>query len=314
MSTAFIAPGAAFRHSAPASPGHVRVARIGHWFRVGATAPHAWGAAHRCVAAAAAAVAAFACSWYGAHVAGLDGHLAGQPAPAELARRVEAARARVAELPSVRGRMQAGPERNPDVSSSAGPRWQAVSTLAARHGMTIRTLEPRAVVGDGPHAVRPVRMSARTSFAGLVGFVQRLSTLPVLVVPVEFSVEQADGMLLLETTLRVHEGLPASPIAREGEAAPDGQRARGEERQPWFHDPFDVSRQQAARQVRAVRLLGTMRDGHRSIAVLDTSEGTMVRLAGQAVGLERLVRIGPRAVTLAGQAGERVMTLAEEAS
>lgn len=317
MSAAFVASGAALRRGAPALPSRLRASRIGHWLRVGATAPHAWGTAHRCVAAAAAAVAAFACSWHGAHVVGLDGRLAGQQAPAELARRLEAARTRVADLPSLRQRVQAHLDRSVDIASSASPRWQAVSTLATRHGMAIRTLEPGAFAGDGAKAVRPVRMSARTSFAGLVGFLQGLAALPVLVVPAEFSVEQADGVLGFETTLHVHEGLPAVPMAGRGAAgvvAPDGGHADGDARQPWFHDPFDASRLQTARQVRAVRLLGIMRDRYRSIAILDTSEGTVVRLAGQAVGAERLVRIGPRGVTLGGLTGERVMPLAEEVS
>ncbi|MEA3117218.1 MAG: hypothetical protein QOI13_488, partial [Paraburkholderia sp.] len=186
--------------------------------------------------------------------------------------------------------------------------WQAISSLAARSGMTLRSLEPGALSGDGIRAARQVRIAARANFAAFFAFLRGLPTLPSLVVPVAMNVGRAEHGLAIDATLWVFDALPAAPQAVE--AAPVGS----DESPGRFADPFSASGAGLGADADGLRLVGLMHMQTRGLAVIETENGAAVYAPGQAIGAERIVSIDARGVMLASDAAKRVLTLAKEAS
>jgi hypothetical protein len=188
---------------------------------------------------------------------------------------------------------------------SAGP-WHAISSLADRSGMTLRSLQPGARSGDGDEAARLVRIEACANFAAFFSFLQGLSTLPSLVIPLKMSVERGSEGLAIDATLQVFDALPAAPEGAEVSSPPP------DDSPGWFADPFATLDSAHSLGAGPLRLLGLMHDEARGLALIETPAGTAVYMHGQTVGAERIVSVDASGVTLASHAQKRVMKLADE--
>ncbi|CAN7182008.1 type 4a pilus biogenesis protein PilO [Trinickia sp. LjRoot230] len=291
-----------------------RAGRLGGWFAVWFSAPHAWSGAHRLLSAVALSAVAFAVCTHGWRVAGLAGSGADDSRVtfAELERRVADARSKVASLPALRRSVQS--EHALAASAASGARattaghWQAISALAARSGMTLRSLEPGTQSGGGAEASRPVRLTAQTTFAAFVSFLQGVATLPSLVVPTEIRLQPAPDGLTLEATLDVFEALPAAPRATSNSPA---ERDDGE---VWLGDPFDGTRLAARSGIPALDLVGLMLEETRGLALFDASGRGEIYLPGQLIAGQRLLRVDAHGVTLASGGGTKVILLGSPGS
>lgn len=294
-----------------------RAGRLGGWLAVWFSAPHAWSGAHRLLSAAALSAVAFAVCTHGWRAAGLAGSGAGDSRVtlAELERRVADARSKVASLPALRRSVQSGHALAASAASAAsGPRattaghWQAISALAARSGMTLRSLEPGTQSGGGEEVSRPVRLAAQTTFAAFVSFLQGVATLPSLVVPTEIRLQPASDGLTLEATLDVFEALPAAPRAASNAPA---ERDDGE---VWLGDPFDGTRLAARSGIPALDLVGLMLEETRGLALFDAGGQGEIYLPGQLIAGQRLLRVDAHGVTLASGGGTKVILLGSPGS
>jgi hypothetical protein len=283
--------------------------RLWRWLACFASPPERWGGPHQLLSWVTLAAAAFAIGMPCWRAAGI-GEAAGSGASlTELERRVEDARAALARLPALRESAQKPPSALAGAASrSPTAQWQAISSLAARSGMTLRSLEPGAPTGDGIRAVRHVRIAARANFAAFFAFLQGLPTLPSLVVPVAMQIGRAEQGLAIDATLQVFDALPAAPYRVE---APPVARDDGP---GWFADPFSASGAGLGAAADGLRLVGLMHAQTHGLALFETENGATVYVPGQAIGAERIVSIDARGVTLASDGARRVVTLAKEAS
>ncbi len=281
--------------------------RLRRWLACFASPPERWGGPHRLLSWVTLAALAFAIGMPCWRAAGIGEAAASDASIPELERRVEAARAALARLPALREAVREPPGASADAASrSPTAQWQAISSLAVRSGMTLRSLEPGAPTGDGIRAVRHVRIAARANFAAFFAFLQGLPTLPSLVVPVAMQVGRTEEGLAIDATLQVFDALPAAPHLVE--AAPVAR----DDGPGWFADPFSASG--AGADAGGLRLVGLMHAPTRGLALFETERGAAVYVPGQALGAERIVSIDARGVTLASNGARRVMTLAKEAS
>lgn len=286
--------------------------RFPRWLASFSSPPERWSRAHRLVAYVALTAIAFAAAEHGWRAAGIGASsTASRAALADIERRVEDARAALAQLPSMRENARKRGVPGETVPRSPAAQWQAISALAQRSGMTLRSLEPGTVVGDGIRKARPVRVVADGDFASFVGFVQALPTLPSLAVPFALQLERTNEGLAMDATLRVYDALPGDsfrqdPAGAGVETADDGPG--------WFADPFAIPGARAGTGADEIRLIGLIHANARArgIALLETADGASVYVPGQTIGTERIVSIDSRGVTLAGRGRLRVMTLAKE--
>jgi hypothetical protein len=283
--------------------------RLRRWLACFASPPERWGGPHRLLSWVTLAAAAFAIGMPCWRAVGIGEAAANGASLTELEGRVEAARAALARLPALREAAREPAGALADAASrSPMAQWQAISSLAARSGMTLRALEPGASTGDGIRAVRHVRIAARANFAQFFAFLQGLPTLPSLVVPVAMHVGRAEQGLAIEATLQVFDALPAAPHPVE---ASSGARDDGP---GWFADPFSASGVGLGADADGLRLFGLMHTQTWGLALFETERGAAVYVPGQAIGAERIVSIDARGVTLTSDGARRVMTLAKGAS
>lgn len=297
----------------PAGVASARAGRLGGWLAVWFSAPHAWRATHRLLSAVALAAVAFAVCTHGWRATGLAGSGAddSRVTLAELERRVADARSKVESLPALRRSVQSGHalavSAASDTRATAG-HWQAVSGLAARSGMTLRSLEPGAQSGGGAEVSRPVRLTAQTTFAAFVSFLQGVASLPSLVVPAEIRLQPTPDGLTLEATLDVFEALPAAPRVASNSPA---ERDDGE---AWFGDPFDGTRLAVRSGMSALDLVGLMLEETRGLALFDAGGRGEIYLPGQYVAGQRLLRVDAHGVTLSSGGGTKVILLGSPGS
>jgi hypothetical protein len=283
--------------------------RFWRWLSGLTARPEHWCSSHRLLLGVVLAAVAFATGVHGWRAAGVGMPVENDAELAHLQRRVDEARAALVKLPVLRSAAAKRGALADDANSSRAAQWQAISSLAARSGVALQSLEPGAGArsGDGVQAARHLRIVARASFAQWLAFLQGLPTLPSLVVPTALRVERADNALAIEATLRVYEALPAGGHeARESAAAPDETLE--------LADPFGAVNAAPAATLAPMRLLGVIHGKAQGLAMFETETGLAVYESGQALGAERIVGIDAHGVTLASREGRRVLTFPENAS
>jgi hypothetical protein len=305
----------------PADGDRSFIERFARWFARLASPPERWSATHRLFCCSALAAVAFVIGTHGWRAVGVGAAVRATKmgSGAELAlleQRIEDARAKLKRLPAMKeAALQSQKQRGLDGAApvlSAGP-WHAISSLAGRSGMTLRSLQPGARSGDGDEAARLVRIEARANFAAFFSFLQGLSTLPSLVIPLKMRVGRGNEWLVIDATLQVIDAtlpvidaLPAAPEGAEvSSPAPDDSPG-------WFADSFAALSAAPSAGAGPLRLLGLMHEAARGLALIETAAGTAVYMPGQTVGAERIVSVDARGVTLARHAQKRVMRLADE--
>jgi len=245
------------------------------------------------------ASAGFALGVQGGRALGLDSNDAADRAElAELARRLDDARAKASALPALRQATEArsaSAVREEDATRPTA--WQPITALITRSGMTLRSVGPGERVTGGPEPGRVVRLEANANFASFAAFLSALSTLPMLIVPAELTLERDANGLRLRTALEIHDSLPGIP-ARAADDAPSA-----------FGDPFGAPAALAPAPASELRLTGLMIEGARSLAVIEADGRGAVYLPGQRLGDERVMRIGAASVTLARETTTRVLTI-----
>jgi hypothetical protein len=240
----------------------------------------------------------------------------------ETQRRLDSAQRAVGELPALRASAGAAGLVHTARASEGGASAddvRIVSQLAARDGITLLALEPGAVTGAGVDAMRPLRMTALASFSQLMAFLRALPSLPVLIVPGELLVKQANdasagSLLSVSATLNVFDALlPLEELV----AGPQGDVTMDDDEDIVFYDPFTRPVQSEARVANAdavgFRLVGLLYDFARGLGLVETPEGETTLEAGQYVGSESVARIDGRGITLAARDGSEHRLTFEEA-
>jgi hypothetical protein len=208
--------------------------------------------------------------------------------------------------------------------------WQALSALVADSGMALRSLEPGERAGEGAASARALRLKAVANFAALAAFLNGLSRLPSLAVPVAMRIERTDGELSIDATLRLFDFLRSNPrgIRRATEPAAEASaRASAQTSADAsaaaapravrdsigdFVDPFATSAGTIASGAGNVQLLGLMRAGPRGLALIGTEQGAAFYVPGEGLGAERVVSVDSHGVTLAAGARKRRVTFQQE--
>lgn len=282
--------------------------------RIGTTAPsgaarllrgwtplHAWSRRRR--AAVAGAIATVACAL--AALACIAADFAGaEAADAALAAvRLELADARRAqsELPALR---RAAASTVKSGSSDTADQIRIVSELAAATGISLVSLEPGAPgaqAGKGDESFRLLKLSAQGDFMQLRSFVRGLAHAPALILPTELAIKRSGSKLLLAATLSVFDALPSQPDAASG---------NGGASKP--SDPFTFNRTDGTETVDGLRLAGLMHDRNRSLALIETPQGTDAVEPGGRIDGERVLRIGAQQVTLSAGGTTRVLRWTED--
>lgn len=258
----------------------------------------------------ACAAAGFALGVGGWRAMGLGATVTG-PALVELEAHVREARAAVARLPGLQRAVHERQAATGATQRKPTAHWQAIAKLAARSGVTLRSLDPGAVAGSGPAAVRQLRLTAQGNFAGFYAFLSGLPKLPLLAVPAGMRVERDAAGLTFEASLDVFESLPGTPDTDVKSSA------AGDEGQVWFADPFALTVRGAGGDVRDRRLIGLMRGDAKSahaLAFFESDGAAAAYAPGELVDGKRLVRIDAHGVALASGDGTHVLTLDREAS
>ncbi|TKC90788.1 hypothetical protein FAZ69_05245 [Trinickia terrae] len=268
----------------------------------------AWGGARRLVAGAVVAAAVFGLGAYAWDAADFGHTSASRAALADVEHRLSDARKAVASLSALRAEVARVATPSADDAGSSIGNWHEISALAEQTGLTLRTMEPAKVRGEGIETARPVRITARADFAGLLDFLRALQRLPVLAVPADLEVKRDVDDLSIGMALDVFDALSA-PLAPSGAVAESPER----DGDAWFFDPFAVAPAALAGTGPVLQLVGLLCEGRRRLALLAGADGATAVEAGQAIGQERVTRIDDRGVTLSGGAGVRSLTLVEAA-
>ncbi|MBU6489695.1 MAG: hypothetical protein KGQ57_18025 [Burkholderiales bacterium] len=275
-----------------------------------------WSVKRRLMACTALAAVAFALASFACRT--LDaGRATGATAIDALERQLREGRARLARMPDLRAASLA--HAVVPSNRTAGGELPALAELAAKTGVTLHLLEPASQAspardgGDGgDRAGRALRIDGRSDFAGLFAFLEGLSALPAWVVPQTLTIKREQGALAFAGTLSVFDVSPARPRAQYARAAPlvgtDGGK-----RQP-SADPFGVAQADSASDLVGAHLVGFVRDGERSLALIEGASGTQAAVVGpgQLLGAERVVGIDSRGVTLASRLGVRRISLQDD--
>lgn len=234
-----------------------------------------------------------------------------RPALVELEARVREARAAVASLPGLQRAMHERQAATVAAQRRPTAYWQVIAKLAARSGVTLRSLDPGAVAGSGLTAVRQLRLTAQGNFAGFYAFLNGLRRLPLLAVPAGMRVQRDTTGLTFDALLDVFESLPGAP---DTDIKPS---AAADEGQVWFADPFALAIRGAGADVRDWRLIGLMRGDEGTVHALAffESEGAAAAYSpGELVDGKRLVRIDAHGVALVSGDGTHVLRLDGDAS
>ncbi|WP_174769854.1 hypothetical protein [Paraburkholderia hayleyella] len=249
----------------------------------------------------------------------------------DVQQRLLAARKTVQGLPGLRHQVASARQSVTRVN----PYWSTaddvriVSQLAAQSGIELLTLEHGVASGAGGGVAQPVHIVARTDFAGLLGFLGGFASLPVLVVPGDLTIKRDRQYLTLSATLQVYRALsPAAPaVAAVADTDIDADAdadADADEGEVLLLDPFAAGLATAEGNPSltvsaSLKLVGLLRQGSRSLALVETPDGVMTVAPGQHLGVERVSRITARGITLArlgnqgdGQDEERFLAFLEK--
>lgn len=216
----------------------------------------------------------------------------------------EHARDIAAELPELRKRADLN-RLQPDHWTSADA-LHAVAALAAQSGLRVTGIEPMQPKGIDrkplePPVDRALSFRAEGAFPEIRRFIESVAGLPRLVVPENVQIKRQNGALTIDTTLRIHETLPAVPL-------PQPVRANA-----FVIDPFGKDSAGDFGRGADMLLVGTLVSRQRAMALVQSGHDIDDFRPGQKIGDERLGRVVPREIELARDDGvSRTLTIAEE--
>ncbi|WP_244847375.1 hypothetical protein [Caballeronia sp. SL2Y3] len=263
-----------------------------------------WSKRRTAITAVALAFVVFALALQGWRNAGLSQRDASRAALAATQRKLDDAGRVAAELPDLRTRVAASAMK-PE-NWTAGDALHAVAALAAQNGLRVSEIDPQATKSGMPKpapapAERTLTFRAEGSFPEIRRFLEALSGLPRLVVPEAVHIRRQAGALTVDATLRIHDTLPAVPLAE-----PPRMDA-------FIVDPFAKESAAGSSRGAGMLLVGTLVGRHRAMALVQSAKSVERVEPGQAIGDERLARVQPRVIELvSGEGALRTLTFAED--
>jgi Tfp pilus assembly protein PilO len=275
----------------------------------------AWSRRRRWVVALLIAAVVFGLGAHGWVVADLGGVEASRTALEAATRHLADARRALAQLPALRREAAATPGAKLPASWASADDVRIVSELAAQNGVSLLSVEPGATSGSGADSMRPIQITAHTDFVHLMAFLRGLSDLPVLIVPVDVTVNRDAASLAVRATLHVFSALRPVPSTATADAFADESLDSDDEEDIVFFDPFLLPQMLASGEPQSdtsqLRLVGLLHDRTRGLALLDTPDGATTVVSGQQLGTERVTRLDALSITLANGGATRTLALAE---
>jgi Tfp pilus assembly protein PilO len=275
----------------------------------------AWSRRRRWVVALLIAAVVFGLGAHGWVVADLGGVEASRTALEAATRHLADARRALAQLPALRREAAATPGAKLPASWASADDVRIVSELAAQNGVSLLSVEPGATSGSGADSMRPIQITAHTDFVHLMAFLRGLSDLPVLIVPVDVTVNRDAASLAVRATLHVFSALRPAPSTATADAFADESIDSDDEEDIVFFDPFLLPQMLASGEPQSdtsqLRLVGLLHDRTRGLALLDTPDGATTVVSGQQLGTERVTRLDALSITLANGGATRTLALAE---
>ncbi|WP_454806555.1 type 4a pilus biogenesis protein PilO [Paraburkholderia fungorum] len=286
-----------------------------HWIKRVRLPLAVWSRRRRWTVALLIAAVVFGLGAHGWIVADLGGLEASRAALDAATRQLADARRAQAQLPALRREAAAGMSARLPASWSLADEVRIVSELALQNGVSLLSLEPGAANGSGAESMRPVQLTAHTDFVHLMAFLRGLSDLPVLIVPVDVTVNRDAVSLTVKATLHVFSALRPVPSSAATDALVDESLDSDDEEDIVFFDPFALAQMLASGEPQVdaseLRLVGLMHDRIRGLALLDSPEGATTAVFGQQLGAERVTHLDMFGVTLANGGATRTLALKE---
>lgn len=273
---------------------------------------HTWTRRRRAMVAATLAMLAALLSGIACFLTDAGGAQAARSALAQDDARLADARRMLARLPALRREAEGRPS---EPASTSADDIRSVSRLAAESGLVLIALEPAAPGGAKAQAFRATKLAAQGGFAQLRAFLEGLAEWPELAVPADIVVRRSGSALAIAATLHVFGGLPAVAI----EPADVTGIAAIAERADAARDPFAsrfalAAGGGAASGVQgdgALRLVGTLSERGRVLALIETADGTLAVQPGASLAGARVTGIGPERVVLSVEGATQVLNWAE---
>ncbi|WP_176081421.1 hypothetical protein [Paraburkholderia tropica] len=283
---------------------------------------HTWTRRRRALVAATLAMLAALLSGIACFLTDAGGAQAARSALAQGEARLADARRTLARLPALRREAEGWPRdarltgsAESEQANTSADDIRSVSRLAADAGLVLIALEPAAPGGTKAQAFRATKLAAQGGFAQLRAFLAGLAEWPELAVPADIVVRRSGSALSIAATLHVFGGLPAVAI----EAADVAEVAAIEERTDAARDPFAsrfalAAGGGAASGVQgdgALRLVGTLSERGRVLALIETADGTLAVQPGASLAGARVTGVGPERVVLSVEGATQVLNWAE---
>jgi Tfp pilus assembly protein PilO len=286
-----------------------------HWLKLVRLPLAAWSGQRRWAVAVLIAALVFGLGAHGWVVADLGGVEASRTALAAAARHLADARQALTQLPVLRREAAARPGAQLPASWTSADDVRVVSELAAQNGVSLLSVDPGAASGAGVESMRPIQLTAHTDFIHLMAFLRGLSDLPVLIVPVDVTVNREAASLAVKATLQVFSALRPAPSVTSDDVYADDGLDLDDEEDIVFFDPFLLPQMLASgelqRDVSQLRLVGLLHDRTRGLALLDTPNGAATAVSGQQLGSERVTGLDAHGITLANGGATRTLALTE---
>ncbi|MFL9900933.1 hypothetical protein PQR75_19570 [Paraburkholderia fungorum] len=275
----------------------------------------AWSRRRRWAVALLIAALVFGLGAHGWVLADLGGVEASRTALDAATRHLADARRALTQLPALRREVAARPGGQLSASWTSADDVRIVSELAAQNSVSLLSVDPGAAAGSGAESMRPIQLTAHTDFIHLMAFLRGLSDLPVLIVPVDVTVNREAASLAVRATLQVFSALRPVPSTTTADAFADESLDLDDEEDIVFFDPFSVPQMLASGEQQPgasqLRLVGLLHDRTRGLALLDTPDGTTTVVSGQQLGTERVTRLDALSITLANGGAMRTLALTE---
>lgn len=273
---------------------------------------HTWTRRRRALVAATLAMLAALLSGIACFLTDAGGAQAARSALAHGEARLADARRMLARLPALRREAEGWPSEQ---SSTSADDIRSVSRLAAESGLVLIALEPAAPGGAKAQAFRATKLAAQGGFAQLRAFLEGLAEWPELAVPADIVVRRSGGALAIAATLHVFGGLPAVAIEPADVTGIAGIAERADAARDPFASRFALAAGGgAASGVQgdgALRLVGTLSERGRVLALIETADGTLAVQPGATLAGARVTGIGPERVVLSVEGATQVLKWAE---
>jgi Tfp pilus assembly protein PilO len=275
----------------------------------------AWSRRRRWMVALLIAAMVFGLGAHGWVVADFGGVEASRSALEAASLHLSDARRALTQLPALRREVAATPSVQLSMPWTSADDVRIVSELAAQNSVSLLSVEPGGAVGSGADSMRPIQLTAHTDFVHLMAFLRGLSDLPVLIVPVDVTVNREAASLAVKATLQVFSALKPVPSMATTDAFGDEALDLDDEEDIVFFDPFSLPQMLASGgpqpDALQLRLVGLLHDRARGLALLDTPDGATTVVSGQRLGTERVTRLDALSITLANGGATRTLALTE---